>query len=67
MTPREKALEIHDYFLGQVREPEWYDQTRSEYAKECGLFLISQLIESDENEHPSDIKIEFWEDVKQEI
>lgn len=59
MTPKEKAEELFTKFS--------LFPMRSRDAKRYADFCVKEIISSDENEHPSDVKIEFWEDVIREL
>ena len=63
MTPKEKAKElILKYYFVYVS-----GYTSIHEVKRAALIAVDEIIESVNDEHVSDIFIEFWEDVKTEI
>jgi hypothetical protein len=63
MTPKQKAKElILKYYFVYVS-----GYTSIHEVKRAALIAVDEIIESVNDEHVSDIFIEFWEDVKTEI
>jgi hypothetical protein len=71
MTPKEKAKKIVDKYMPHIAGADRYNTTLGIYnkdiAKKCALIAVDEVIESVNDEHVSDIFIEFWEEVKKEI
>ena len=71
MTPKEKAEELVEKYMPHIAGADRYNTTLGIYnkdiAKQCALIAVDEIIESVNDEHVSDIFIEFWEDVKTEI
>ena len=65
MTPKEKAKELVDKYTQYVTEINEY-----EYAKKCALIAVDEILEAlPPFEYGLEFvaKIEFWNNVKQEI
>jgi hypothetical protein len=65
MTPKEKAEELADKFLGHA-----YDGISSaeENCIECALIAVDQVIEALQEHHwQNRLIINFWEEVKNEL
>ena len=68
MTALEKAKELFNKFAFE-KTPEGYKmfQTSNE-SKRCSLIVVSEIINNiDKSLIHSDIEIEWWQEVKQEI
>ena len=68
MTPKEKAKDIFDKFAFE-KTPEGYKmfQTSNE-SKRCSLIAVSEIIDDiDKSLMYSNIEIEWWQEVKEEI
>ena len=75
MTPKEKANELVEKFYLELRQHSFnYDE---ETSKQCALICVDEIQKTDALLNESDaqciegyedtIRIEFWEEVKQEI
>jgi hypothetical protein len=65
MTPKEKAEELVDKFLGYA-----YDgiSPAEENSKECALIAVDEVIEALHEHHwQNRLIIDYWEEVKHEI
>lgn len=75
MTAEEKAKELIEKFrdVGDdfpVLCSTWCEGGTPDYnglAKQCALICVEEIILSDDNEHPSEIKEEFWQEVKKHL
>jgi hypothetical protein len=66
-NPKEKAEELtRDMHSVNVTNPSEYGMEWN-MAKQCALIAVDEIIESVNDEHVSDIFIDFWEQVKNEI
>jgi len=66
MTPKEKAVELFDKY-NRFDFNTIVNSTQRNYAKQCALIAVDEIINSVDEEHVSDIFNEFWNEVKQEI
>ena len=57
-TPKEKAIELVDYFEKAIRDTDMYGDY-SEATKKCALILVNKMIE--------ETRAKFWYDVKHEL
>jgi hypothetical protein len=65
MTPQEKSKQLYNKFLRYVPAEEEFEH---EYAKQCALIAVDEILVVMNEEYFSDaLKIEYWEQVKQEI
>jgi hypothetical protein len=65
MTPQEKAKDLYNKFLRYVPAEEEFEH---EYAKKCALIAVDEILVVMNEEYFSDaLKIEYWEQVKQQI
>ena len=62
MTPKEKAIQLVDKYTQYVTEINEY-----EYAKNCALIAVDEIIDVLNGEDFSRNAILFWSSVKQEI
>jgi len=66
MTPKDKALELYNKYEQLGR-----DFTRGvsmkEFAKQCALITVDEIINSNPYKLSLEGKFNFWEEVKQEI
>ena len=62
MTPKDKAIELYNTYIKYVTELNEY-----EYAKECALIAVDEIIDVLNGEDFSRNAILFWSSVKQEI
>lgn len=59
MTPKEKAEDLVN---------ELFERSLSYRDSHiAAIYLVEQVISSDTEEHPSDIKSDFWEEVLKEL
>jgi hypothetical protein len=67
MTPKEKAKELVNKFVQFTPAEEEFEY---DYAKSCALIAVDEILEDnvdDMSEELFDIRIEYWQSVKQEI
>ena len=70
MTPKEKANELVNRYAIYLRANLMYDEDAEEDAKQCALIAVDEILEDnvdDMSEELFDIRIEYWQSVKQEI
>jgi hypothetical protein len=70
MTPKEKANELVNRYAIYLRANLMYDEDAEEDAKQCALIAVDEILEDnvdDMSEELFDIRIEYWQEVKQEI
>ena len=73
MTPKEKAESLIDRFIPNTRI--WNDEKKVwedciESAKRCALIAVDELLDDDVydmSEQPFEKRIEYWQEVKQEL
>ena len=73
MTPKEKAESLIDRFIPNIRI--WNDEKKVwedciESAKRCALIAVDELLDDDVydmSEQPFEKRIEYWQEVKQEL
>lgn len=73
MTPKEKAIEL----MQKAYDLDEYNKTSNKRCKNISLMLVDEIIKSkttsnhitifDPNAKTNPEKVEFWEEVKQEI
>jgi hypothetical protein len=61
MTPKEKANELYDLFVPQVRLKLGQEDYKDK-AKQCALISVDEILK-----HCYEVMKPFWEEVKQEI
>ena len=67
MTPKEKAKELVDKY-NQFDFNTIVNSTQKEYAKQCAFIAVDEILYIMKEEYLSGaLKIEYWEQVKQEI
>ena len=72
VTPQEKAKELIDKFLMEVRGADRYnynlDSMNIFIAKQCALIAVDELINDCDSSSPFEEKrLLFWNDVKSEL
>jgi hypothetical protein len=67
MTPKEKAIELIKKFSSFAHDEFGHEKINNYKSKQCALIAVDEIIESVNDEHVSDIFIEFWQEVKTEI
>jgi hypothetical protein len=65
-TPKQKAKELISKYVHLAKQTTGANGTIYN-SKKCALIAVDEIIESVNDEHVSDIFIEFWEEVKTEI
>ncbi len=66
MSPKEKAQELYDKFLRYVPAEEEFEH---EYAKQCALIAVDEIIEAidwHKFDTPNE-EFQYWQNVKQEL
>jgi hypothetical protein len=67
MIPKEKAQELVNKFIQYVPAEEEFEW---DYAKKCALIAVDEILDDDVydmSEQLFDRRIEYWNEVKQEI
>jgi len=74
MTPKEKAQELVDKYRTTIRKADVYNNLASEdeiyLAKECALIAVDEILDDDMYDMSQELfenRINYWEEVKQEI
>ena len=65
MTPKEKAEELILKFMS-LQEPN-YNWFHKILGKQCALIAVDEIIEIFNDTNGSDYRLEYWQEVKQEI
>jgi len=68
-TPKEKAIELVDYFEKAIIDTDMYGDY-SEATKQCALIAVEEILNtlySIPFGNALDNELEYWEEVKQEI
>ena len=65
MTPKEKALELVDYFEKAMMDADMYGDY-SEATKKCALIAVDEILEVIQNLYFMGT-VDYWQEVKQEI
>ena len=70
MTPQEKAEDLFKQYYSYLKANLMYDEEAREDAKQCALIAVDEILDDDmygmEEEHFEE-RINYWEEVKQEI
>jgi len=71
MTPKEKAKELIDKYMGvdiNYNEPMWVDKYG---GKQCALIAVDEILDLKHivtlRRNMHEMELEFWDEVKQEI
>jgi hypothetical protein len=64
MTPKEKAIELHDKYY-QIFENLGIDSLPNNYAKQCVLICVDEILWTVTS--ASDSRYKYYKEVKQEI
>ena len=65
MTPKEKAIELVDKMERPLNDDYYLDFNN--YAKECALIAVDEIIEVEKNIFKGIVHKSYWYEVKQEI